>query len=53
MPRSLFTVTVERCPVSGTLTVSAIVGGEYVRCRYMGYTRREAVAAFRSEVSSR
>ena len=53
MPRSPLTVTVERCPVSGTLTVSAIVGGEYIRRRYMGHTRREAVTAFRSEVSPR
>ena len=53
MPRSPLTVTVERCPVSGTLTVSAIVGGEYIRRRYMGYTRREATAAFRSEVTAR
>jgi len=50
MPRSL-PVTVERCPTSGALTLSAIVDGSIVRRRYIGYSRRDAVSLFRSELS--
>ena len=49
MPRT--TVTVTRCSVSGTLTLSAIIEGHLVTRRYIGYTRRAAISLFRSHVS--
>lgn len=38
--------TVERSPIDGAMSVSAIVGGHLRRIRYYGYTKRQAVKAF-------
>ena len=45
------TVTVERMFPTGGWIVSAMVEGYLVRRRYLGYSRREAITEFRSEVS--
>ena len=42
---------VERVPHSGAWVVSDIVGGYRIARTYYGYTRRQAVALFRREVS--
>lgn len=50
MSRTL-SIIVDRCSVSGTLTLSTRINGDLVRRRYIGYTRREALASFRAELS--
>ncbi len=44
------TLTVDRTS-EGAWRVSAIVGGYLITRRYIGYTRREAVAMFRREMA--
>ncbi|MDO8839637.1 MAG: hypothetical protein Q7V31_11980 [Parvibaculum sp.] len=43
-------MTVEKLFPSGDWLVSDIVAGQYEKQRYSGYTKREAVAAFRDYV---
>lgn len=43
--------TVTTVPHSGMLIVSAIIGGYLTERRYMGYSRRAAVALFLEEFS--
>jgi len=51
MSKVTLSVTVSRCSTSGALTLSTIVNGSLVRRRYIGYSRRDAIALFRSELS--
>jgi hypothetical protein len=39
--------TVERLFPSGAWLVSDIINGQYVKQRYMGYTKKEAIANFK------
>lgn len=41
-----------KSPISGAWEVSDIVGGQYVRRTYYGYTKRDSVRAFRALVKS-
>lgn len=42
-------MTIERIPHSGALVVSEIIGGYLVTRKYYGYSKREAMRAFRAE----
>ena len=42
------TLTTEKMFPSGGWLVSAMVNGYYCKCRYLGYTKKEAVAEFKN-----
>ena len=43
-------MTTEKLFPSGMYCVSDVVGGRLIARRYMGYTKREAIALFKQEV---
>ena len=44
--------TVEKMFPSGGYLVSDIINGEYVKRRYFGYTKKEAIAEFKAETKT-
>lgn len=42
-------MTIERIFPSGGYVISAFIGNQLMRRRYLGYTRKEAIAEFRAE----
>jgi len=45
-------MTIERVEHSGMLIISDIIDGVYVSRRYIGYTKRDAIRAFKMEMSA-
>lgn len=41
-------VIISRHPVTGAWLVSDIIGGQLIKQQYYGYTKREALTAFRA-----
>lgn len=40
-------------PINGSIEVTALIGGYFVRRRYFDYTKREAVRLFMDEFSGK
>lgn len=43
-------MTIEKIFPSGGWIISAMVNGRYVKSRYFGYTKKQAIAMFKQEV---
>ena len=46
-------MNVEKLFPSGAYSISDIINGQLVTRRYMGYTKREAIAQFKAETKAR